>query len=85
MRTPYTAQVCVSKSQREADKFIVFTEDGWFDTDKPQIIQRDDDGSLTKILTKADAYLGNKPPKTLPAIVRRQWLVAGWSAALPKD
>lgn len=76
---PATAQARVSKNQREADKIIVFTEDGWFDTDKPQIIQRHDDGSLTITLIKADAYLGNKPPKTLRVIVRNDngWLQDG--------
>jgi len=72
---PATAEARLSKSQREADKIIVFTEDGWFDTDKPQIIQRHDDGSLTITLTKADAYIGDKPPKTLRVIVRND---SGW-------
>ncbi len=70
-----TAEARLSKSQREADKIIVFTEDGWFDTDKPQLIQRHDDGSLMITLTKADAYLGDKPPKTLRVIVRND---SGW-------
>ena len=76
---PATAMARLSKNQREADKIIVFTEDGWFDTDKPQIIQRHDDGSLTVTLTKADAYLGNKPPKTLRVIMRNDsgWLQEG--------
>lgn len=72
---PATAEARLPKNQREADKIIVFTEDGWFDTDKPQIIQRHDDGSLTISLIKADAYLGDKPPKTLRAIVRND---DGW-------
>jgi DsbC/DsbD-like thiol-disulfide interchange protein len=76
---PATAEARLPKNQREADKIIVFTEDGWFDTDKPQIIQRHDDGSLTISLIKADAYLGDKPPKTLRAIVRNDdgWLQDG--------
>ena len=72
---PATAEARLSKNQRESDKIIVFTEDGWFDTDKPQIIRRDDDGSLTITLTKADAYLGDKPPKSLRVIVRND---SGW-------
>jgi thiol:disulfide interchange protein DsbD len=72
---PATAEARLSKHQREADKIIVFTEDGWFDTDKPQIIQRQDDGSLVITLTKAETYLGGKPPKTLRAIVRNE---EGW-------
>ncbi len=75
MIKPVTAEARLSKSQREADKIIVFTEDGWFDTDKPQLIQRHEDGSLTITLTKADAYLGSKPPKTLRVIVRND---SGW-------
>ncbi len=76
---PAAAEARLSKNQREADKIIVFTEDGWFDTDKPQIIQRHDDGSLTITLIKADAYLGDKPPKTLRVIVRNDssWLQDG--------
>ncbi|MDP1592535.1 MAG: protein-disulfide reductase DsbD family protein [Prosthecobacter sp.] len=76
---PATAEARLSKSQREADKIIVFTEDGWFDTDKPQIIQRQDDGGLVITLTKAETYLGGKPPKTLRVIVRNEegWLQNG--------
>jgi thiol:disulfide interchange protein DsbD len=69
----------VSKNQREADRIIVFTEDGWFDTDKPQTILRDADGGLSITLIKADAYMGNKPPKTLRVILRNDegWLQGG--------
>lgn len=76
---PATAEARLSKSQREADRIIVFTEDGWFDTDKPQIIQRQDDGSLVITLTKAETYLGGKPPRTLRVIVRNDegWLQNG--------
>jgi thiol:disulfide interchange protein DsbD len=76
---PATAAARLSKHQREADKIIVFTEDGWFDTDKPQIIQRQYDGSLVITLTKAETYLGGKPPKTLRVIVRNEegWLKNG--------
>ena len=76
---PATAEARLSKSQREADRTIVFTEDGWFDTDKPQIIQRRDDGRLVITLTKAETYLGGKPPKTLRVIVRNEegWLQKG--------
>lgn len=76
---PATAQARRSKNQRETDKIIVFTEDGWFDSDKPQLIQRHDDGRLTITLTKADAYLGSQPPQTLRAILRndRGWLQGG--------
>lgn len=76
---PATGSARVSKSQREADKIIAFTEDGWFDSDKPQTIQRHEDGSLTIGLIKADSYLGDHPPKTLRVILRNDegWLQGG--------
>jgi len=76
---PATAEARLSKSQREAERIIVFTEDGWVDSDKPQTILRDADGSLTITLIKADAYIGNKPPKTLRVILRNDegWLQGG--------
>jgi thiol:disulfide interchange protein DsbD len=76
---PVTAEARLSKNQREADHVIAFTEDGWFDSDKPQGILRNADGSLTIALIKADAYLGSKPPKTLRVILRNDegWLQGG--------
>lgn len=76
---PATAAARVSKNQREADRIIVFTEDGWFDSDKPQTVLRDADGGLTITLIKADAYLGDKPPKTLRVILQNEdgWLQGG--------
>jgi DsbC/DsbD-like thiol-disulfide interchange protein len=76
---PATAEARVSKNQREAEKIIVFTEDGWFDTDKPQTVLRNADGGLSITLIKADAYMGNKPPKTLRVILRNDegWLQGG--------
>ncbi|MCX6851749.1 MAG: protein-disulfide reductase DsbD family protein [Verrucomicrobia bacterium] len=76
---PASAEARVSKNQREAEKIIVFTEDGWFDSDKPQTVVRDADGTLTITLIKADAYMGNKPPKTLRVILRNDegWLQGG--------
>ena len=76
---PATAVARPSKNQREADHIIVFTEDGWFDTDKPQTILLHSDGTLTITLIKADAYLGSKPPKTLRVILRNDggWLQGG--------
>ena len=72
---PATAEARPSKNQREADQIIAFTEDGWFDTDKPQTLFRHEDGSLTLTLIKADTYLGHQPPKTLRVILRND---AGW-------
>jgi DsbC/DsbD-like thiol-disulfide interchange protein len=76
---PATAEARVSKNQREADRIIVFTEDGWFDSDKPQTVLRDADGGLSITLIKADAYMGSKPPKTLRVILRNDegWLQSG--------
>ena len=76
---PVTPEARVCKNQREADKIIAFTEDGWFDSDKPQTILLHSDGTLTITLIKADAYLGNKPPKTLRVILRNDegWLQGG--------
>jgi thiol:disulfide interchange protein DsbD len=76
---PATAEARPSRNQREADQIIAFTEDGWFDTDKPQTILLHSDGTLTITLIKADAYLGSKPPKTLRVIVRNDegWLQGG--------
>ena len=69
----------ISKGQREADSIIVFTEDGWFDSDKPQTVVRHSDGSLSITLIKAETYLGGGPPKTLRAILRNEegWLQDG--------
>ncbi|WP_395719203.1 protein-disulfide reductase DsbD domain-containing protein [Prosthecobacter sp.] len=72
---PASGTARVIKNQREADRIIVFTEDGWFDTDKPQIIQLHSDGSLTITLTRADVFPGGKPPQTLRAILRND---EGW-------
>ena len=76
---PATADARPSKNQREADHIIAFTEDGWFDSDKPQTILLHSDGTLTITLIKADAYLGNQPPKTLRVILRNDegWLQSG--------
>lgn len=69
----------ISKSQREADDIIVFTEDGWFDSDQTQTILLHCDGSLSITLIKAETYLGGGPPETLRAIVRHEegWLQDG--------
>ncbi|MEQ1854778.1 MAG: protein-disulfide reductase DsbD domain-containing protein, partial [Chthoniobacteraceae bacterium] len=72
---PVSSKARPSKNQREADKIIAFTEDGSFDTDKPQTIERHDDGSLTITLTKPDAHIGAKAPKTLRVILRND---SGW-------
>lgn len=50
-------------SEEAAQKIIFFTEDGQIDSNKPQVIQSGDDGSITFTLTKADFILGDKPTK----------------------
>lgn len=72
---PADARAALRTSQRDAEKIIVFTEDGWFDSDKPQIITLHSDGTLSVQLTKADTYLGGKPPATLRCILRHD---DGW-------
>ena len=72
---PAGAEARRSQDAEEAAQIIVFTEDGWFDSDKPQRIERHADGSLTIHLIKADAYAGSKPPARLRAIVRND---KGW-------
>ena len=72
---PVSAQARVTEDQREAAEIIVFTEDGWFDSDKPQLITRQADGSLTIQLIKAETYLGGRLPKNLRCILRCE---KGW-------
>ncbi|WP_395752416.1 protein-disulfide reductase DsbD domain-containing protein [Prosthecobacter sp.] len=78
--TPATPEARACKNQREADKIIAFTEDGWFDSDKPQAILLHSDGTLTITLLKAETYIGGPtPPKTLRTILRNDegWLQGG--------
>ncbi len=72
---PVSSAARVTEDQREAEQIVAFTEDGWLDSDKPQLITRQADGTLTLLLTRADTYLGGKPPKTLRCILRCE---EGW-------
>lgn len=72
---PADARAALRRSQRDAEQIIVFTEDGWFDSDKPQTITLHSDGTLSIQLIKADTYLGGKPPATLRCILRHD---DGW-------
>ena len=72
---PVDHRATLRRSQREADRIIVFTEDGWFDSDKPQTIMLHSDGTLSIRLIKADTYLGSKPPAALRCILRHE---DGW-------
>ncbi len=76
---PVSRNARPSKDQREAESIVCFTEDGRFDTDKPQTIKRHDDGSLTITLMKPDADSAGVAPKTLRVIVRNNsgWLRGG--------
>lgn len=46
-----------------AAKIIFFTEDGLIDSDKPQQVERRDDGSLVFTLVKTGYIVGDKPTK----------------------
>lgn len=84
---PASPAARTSRSERQADRIIVFTEDGWFDSDKPQTVQRHIDGSLSITLIKAAVYLGDGSPRTLRAIVRDEegWLQDGSLRCLKID
>jgi DsbC/DsbD-like thiol-disulfide interchange protein len=72
---PVSAEARIPVNPREAAEIIVFTEDGWFDSDKPQLITRGEDGSLTIQLSRAETYMGGKAPATLRCILRCE---KGW-------
>lgn len=72
---PANDQAARRLHQRDAEKIIVFTEDGWLDSDKPQAITLHSDGTLTFRLIKAATYLGGRPPATLRCILRHE---GGW-------
>lgn len=58
---------------------IFFTEDGWINSDQPQIASLQADGSLTLTLTRAEVFMGGKTPQNLFGIVQRKegWLKEG--------
>lgn len=64
-------------SAAEAAKIIFFTEDGWIDSDRPQIIRYSDDGSITIKLTRSEIYLGKEAPTKLFGLLQ---LSGGWLA-----
>ena len=72
---PAKPEARLFKNDRDADKVIVFTEDGWFDSNKPQTVQRYSDGSFSVALIKAETYLGDGPPPTLRVVLRHE---DGW-------
>ncbi len=77
---PADARAALRSNQRDAEKLIVFTEDGWFDSDKPQTITLHSDGTLSIQLIQADTYLGGSPPTTLRCILRHD---DGWVKGEP--
>ncbi len=68
----------------ETEKMIAFTEDGWFDSNKPQTIERLPDGGVRFTLTKAAVYLEDEIPERLRVIVQTPsgWLKEGYSRSL---
>ena len=64
-------------TEEQARKLVFFTEDGWIDSDKPQIIKLGTDGSITIALVRSEIYLGKEAPRELVGLVqcRESWLV----------
>jgi len=60
----------------EAAKIIFFTEDGLVDSDKPQKVERRDDGSLVFTLPKTSYIVGDKPTRMTGVLL----YPPGWEA-----
>jgi DsbC/DsbD-like thiol-disulfide interchange protein len=56
-------------AEAKSEPVYFFTEDGWIDTDKPQVTRLNADGSLTLELTRSDVYLGKVQPTALHGIL----------------
>ncbi len=71
-------------SKDEVDDLIVFTEDGWIDSNKPQEVSVLDRETVQFRLKKAAVYLEDAIPSTLRVIVQRAkgWLKQGYSRSL---
>jgi thiol:disulfide interchange protein DsbD len=63
----------------ELPSLVFFTEDGWINSDQPQIATQQADGSLTLRLTRTEVFLKKDQPKKLFGIVQRKggWLKNG--------
>ncbi len=63
--------------ETNSESVSFFTEDGWIDTDKPQITRSNADGGLTMELTRSDVYLGKAPPTVLRGVLKNSkgWLL----------
>lgn len=57
------------------EKLIFFTEDGWINSDEPQLLEPGSDGRFTLRLTRADVFLGKTIPQKLHGILQRE---GGW-------
>lgn len=57
------------------ERVLFFTEDGWINSDEPQVQTIGADGSLTLGLRRADVFLGQGVPAELRGVVQRE---GGW-------
>lgn len=78
------SETAISPSADEASEMIVFTEDGWFDSDKPQEVELLPGGAVRFRLTKAAVYLEEGIPERLLVIVQKpsNWLKDRYSRSL---
>jgi DsbC/DsbD-like thiol-disulfide interchange protein len=72
---PATDKALPFQPDQGEPKVIFFTEDGWINSDQPQTIRVNQDGSLTMTLTRAEVFLGKIVPDHLHGVVQRQ---GGW-------
>lgn len=77
--TPASPAARMLTTQSDAAGIIFFTDDGWINSDKPQVVKLREDGSLIFTLIVSDVYLKDAPPTTLAGIVQNPggWLVDG--------
>lgn len=68
---PKSAEARQFGSADEAQRLIFFTEDGWINSDEPQRIVLNADGSVTIKLVRADIFLGKTVPTHLNGQVQR--------------
>lgn len=62
---------------QKSPRVIFFTEDGWINSDEPQTVTLNEDGSLTIQLIRAEVFLGKNIPDRLCGVVQRE---GGWQA-----
>ncbi len=74
---PKTNSARPFQSNQPAPKITFFTEDGWINSDQPQTISLNSDGTLNLKLTRAEVFLGIGTPDRLHGIVQRE---GGWHA-----